>query len=224
MFLNDSRDLGYRDFYPALFEYAKARPTTVLGHLLATVRERLFEFANPSNDLQDPTLSEELSRMLAKYPGSFARGLPVCCWIMINEGIDRFYAELEEFLDTLRPGIIKDAVVLDLLRFQKDLMLRPEYDPDTGKAARYLVNWPRYFKDGTLAHAPVVIQFHDMAMGPAHQDALKKGSLGHFIRAAVGTHFPFSTYRRFFHQFDRMVVEPALAQSEADAGSMSGAA
>jgi putative methyltransferase len=208
IYLNDQRALTYREFYTGLFEYSKARPTSVLGRLLKTVRERLLEFADTSNDLQDPTLSEEMKAMLAKYPGSFARGLPACCWLSINEDLDAFHGDLREFVQSIRPDLTADPVVQDLWRFQADMMLRPEYDPKCGKWGRYLIDWSRYFKDGTVAKGPVLVRFGDSAMGTAHQDPLQKGSLGHFARAAVGSHFPYSTHRRFFHQFDRMQVTP----------------
>jgi hypothetical protein len=96
-------------------------------------------------------------------------------------------------------------------------MVTPDYDPDVGKVREYQHDWHRYFfRDGVRECEPTEIHFADRGLGiESREYPLKKGSLDHFTLAALSPAFPYSTYRRFFHQSNRMKVRRLALRASA---------
>jgi hypothetical protein len=98
-----------------------------------------------------------------------------------------------------------DGPLADLLHFQQEIMLSPEYDPKPGKTIACRYNWQDYFFKAAML-TPVETPLHpaDTHMGPGHQYPLVPHDRQAFVTAAIGYSYPYSKFRHFFHQPDQM--------------------
>jgi len=124
-------------------------------------------------------------------------------WLMICDNKESFYAAVNRFL-TYRKVSIDDALA-DLVHYQKEIMLSPQYDPTSGKNVTCRYNWQAYFLEDTdLIAVDESLHYGDTHMGASHQYPLVSNDLQAFVTAAIGYSYPYSKFRHFFHQPDRL--------------------
>ena len=102
--------------------------------------------------------------------------------LALNQGV--FFAELRAFLPALNCSFGPELA--DVLRFQQDVVLSPDYD-EQGKRCAYGYDLPAYFGGSgpdELQRRPVVVHFQDRHLGPARQ-LLRKGDPARFVNAAL---------------------------------------
>lgn len=215
--LDAAHGIDYTAFYTSLQDYFRTRPDTVLGQLLARMG-RLYEsyLRAPELPLANLVASQpDMADDLARY--GHRRGWTVdhWGWLSVASRFSRFYRDLDGFLrtvdltgDAAEPG--GPDAVREVLRFQRDIMIRPDYDPAAGKTAEYAFDLPGYFRGESLEAVPVLVHFRDTALGPTGRYPLVPGDLKAFARAAVGPSYPISRIRHYQHQLDvaRVVREP----------------
>jgi putative methyltransferase len=196
--------LPYHVFYGKMQEYFSSRPETVLGNVLAAFEVMYQKY------LQGPEITT--IDMSASPPEALpmlqARGglvMPVhWAWICMNARFEAFFEELTQFLGTL--GLELGSELPEILRFQRDIMLRSDYDPAPGKTAAYRLDVASYFSGGgALEERPIRIQFRDQAMGLGGEFPLEKGNLDKFLDAALGARWS-DVSCRYQHQLGRAEV------------------
>jgi hypothetical protein len=207
MYLDQQGIMSYRAFYVDMYESLKHDASAFIGRMIQRicklVRDYLF-----GDELQQPAITTQAD--LVSDLGEFARpGLTYWHvyewpWILINQNMELFYAEVRQFLED-RGIFMDDPILADVFVFQREVMLTPDYDPDTGKTGSYQIHWPRYFfGDGELLLEPTAVRFSDVAMGMDYEDKLVPKSPSEFLQAACGNYWEGGTVRRYFHQPDRM--------------------
>jgi putative methyltransferase len=216
--LAGAHGIDYTRFYTDLQAYYAARPDTVLGALLARLT-RLYQdyYTEPGLPLANLVASQpDLAAGLARY--GVRRGWTVdhWGWLTVAGQFDRFTAELPGYLASL--GLPVGAavgegspadVLAEVLRFQRDIMVRPDYDPSAGKSCRYRYDLPAYFRGEPLRRGGTQVRFADRVLGPNGRNPLVPGDLKAFARAALGPSYPISRIRRYQHQLDIAEIVPA---------------
>jgi hypothetical protein len=138
------------------------------------------------------------------------KGWPLWTWLWLGicENKNAFYRSVNDFLSSR--GIDLDSRLTDLLRYQRAIMLSPAYDPERGKSVTCRYNWQDYFFEAApLTPAAVTLHFADTHMGPGRQYPLVPQDREAFVTAAIGYSYPYSKFRHFFHQPDRVRVAAA---------------
>jgi putative methyltransferase len=208
-FLERERGVDYDDVYSALFE----GNLPGLGDALDCTKRAYLEFAtNDAAEVSFMNANPKTRELIERYGNKYRPGPNTAVWLMVNERIDAFYDAFARLLAERWPALATDADVADAIAFQRAIMLRPEYNPKSGKQIQAIADWPRYFSgDGAYVRGKYEIEFSDRGMGLEDADILIPNDLPTFARAACGPAFPISTFRRFFHQFDRVkVAQPQL--------------
>jgi putative methyltransferase len=216
--------IGYTEFYTGLQEHFAARPDTVLGGMLNRLQALYEDYISiPELPLANLVASQQdMAADLSPY--GVRRGWTVdhWGWLKLASDFDRFYAELRDYLDTMdltavtAPGEPEDladpaGLLAEVLRFQREIMVRPEYDPGVGKTVGYAYDLPGYLHGGPLRRTPVRIRYADQVLGANGRYPLVPGDLKAYAKAAVGPSYPVSRIRHYQHQLDVAEV--------ADAGS-----
>jgi putative methyltransferase len=204
--------VDYTAFYTALQEYFSARPDTVLGLMLVRMK-RLYESYLRAAELPLANLvasQPDMAGDLACYGNRRGWTVDHWGWLSIASRFSRFYRDLDGFLRTL--GLTGDDAdhgaaepadaLVNVLRFQRDVMIRPGYDPAVGKTGEYAFDLPAYFRGEPLRRVPVRVHFRDTALGPGGRYPLVPGDLKAFAKAAVGPSYPVSRIRHYQHQLD----------------------
>ncbi len=202
--------MTYEAFYGGLFELGRRAPHTPLGRVhgrLARLQRDYLD--NPAIPVQGRVGTQaDMFRFLLPYshPHKFVWWPHDWAWLVLNERLDELDGQVAGFLADagIGPGA---AATRDLLHFQRDLVLTPEYDPARGKIGRYAMDWPAYFFDhAPLARGPVEVRFRDRAMGSRQQHPLRRKDRSAFALAACGNYYPDGKHRRFTHQPDAMEI------------------
>jgi 2-(S-pantetheinyl)-carbapenam-3-carboxylate methyltransferase len=203
IYLHDAGLVDYRTFYEGLLDWMRTDSATVFDAVRRL--ERLIhdfyhdpEMPQIHRILTQPDIMAFLERF---NPGR--KGWPLWSypWLWTAEHLDAFYQRIQAFL--ISAGVAVDPVLNDLLRYQKELMLQPEYDPAVGKTVSYDYNWfDVFFNDKDLKQESMRLHYSDTHMGIGHRYALAKGDRHCFINAAIGMSYPYSKLRHFFHQPD----------------------
>lgn len=111
----------YTTFYEKLMEFGQQNPETLVGSEFLRTRQQIVDvFENGGN--WDNVQPDFLSQTWATEEASF---------LACSRELDRFYQEVEQFLDYLEAeGIlaIEPELRADLLRYQKALVVKWEYD------------------------------------------------------------------------------------------------
>ncbi len=193
-------ELPYHVFYRRLQQHFAARPLTVLGMTLAALSayiDRCYEEqGSPRLDLMGspPEAMAMLdSDSVRNSSGSQSPLSPEdWLWICIFSRVDSFYSDLPGFLLTL--GLELKDEIPEVLRFQRDMMLDPSYDPSEGKVCRYTYDFPSYFRtEGTLQTQSTVVYFRDtFDAAPAFP---RKGHIETFAAAAIRARRPHYQHR-----------------------------
>lgn len=201
-------DLAYHRFYGELQEYFLARPDSVLGGVLTAFHEYYEQY---QQTLFTPWLGRsrgprEVEAFLAHRPWVTPSDW---AWLCLAVEQDRFYAELREFLPTL--GLDLGPELDDVLRFQQEIMLRPDYDEQAGKIVTLGYDLPRYFTDeDELVARTTVIHFGDTHMGRRRMP-LGKNDPAKFVNAALPSDWS-SARAHYRHQFEEaQITYPASA-------------
>ena len=106
------------------------------------------------------------------------------CYIELMTEFDKVYAEIQDFVES-RLGKM-NIKIKDVLRFQKRIMITPDYKKGKGKYSFYFFDHHDYFKyyqkNNKLKFRPNVISFSDKAMGPAGNEEIDTSSLSNFLK------------------------------------------
>jgi putative methyltransferase len=206
--LANAHKVEYTQFYTGMQQHAAAHPRTVLGAIVTRLRALYHDYLRvPELPLANLVASQpDMAADLARYGTRRGWTVDHWGWLRIATDFTRFYAELPGYLNTLGAPVSGDSADAQLLTqvvlYQRDIMLRPEYDPQTGKTCRYGADLPAYFRGEPLRHIPIEIQFRDTAMGADGRYPLVPGDLKAFAKSAVGPSYPISRIRRYQHQLD----------------------
>jgi putative methyltransferase len=200
--------INYTRFYTGLQQHFAGRSDTVLGKILARM-SRLYEayLRIPELPLANLVASQpDMAADLTQYGSRRGWTVDHWGWLRLASSFTRFYAELRAYLETLDLPMTGDGdtakVLADVLRYQQDIMIRPDYDPQVGKTGQYRFDLPTYFRGEPLWDVPVRVYFRDTALGADGRYPLVPGDLKAFARAAVGPSYPISRIRRYQHQLD----------------------
>ena len=208
-FLYKEGHLSYYEFYDALFHYFKEKKDTLTGGILNRIIRLQKDYIEGDNVTVYGKVESQADMLRDLRPYSSPAKVwwtHDWSWLKINEQIDAFYDEMKAFVKTLNIEISK-TVLDDIFMFQRDVMLKVDYDPKTGKKGSYHHNWVSYFaKEKSLQNGGHEVVFKDEAMGVQSHHVLKKNDLTEFALAACGNYYPEGRHRRFFHQFDKMEV------------------
>lgn len=209
IYLNDRNVLSYADFYDGFLQFALKGE----GESLEAFK-RMKKLIN--DFYEDPSMPHvhrlmtqpDIVAFLKSYSQKRkAYKLFTYIWLWISEYMDDFYRNLETFLKGRAVGL--DREMRDLLQYQKEIMLTLDYDPRTGKKVKYRFNWFETFFEGKALKAePCHLHYQDTHMGNTHRYPLVKNDRQKFINAAIGYAYPYSKFRHFFHQPDRVKKLP----------------
>lgn len=219
-------DVSYTRFYTELQQYAAEHPGTVLGAIVTRLRALYHEYLRiPELPLANLVASQpDMAADLARYGTRRGWTVDHWGWLRLATEFDRFCAELPGYVQSFGVPEDGDPALGAVLRYQRDVMLRPEYDPATGKTCQYAFDLPAYFRSEPLRPAPIRVWFRDTAMGAGDRYPLVAGDLKAFAKAAVGPSYPISRIRRYQHQLDTAeitVVHPPVALAVAGPGGSS---
>jgi hypothetical protein len=205
IYLHRESHLSYRDFYDGLLQHLLADPQGA-GQEFVRLRQLIDDY---HDDPQMPQVNRILTqpdmlRLLRRYHPT-RKGWPLWTWLWLSllDNQDAFYQTVAAFLSA--KSIAFDDGLADLMRFQQEIVLSPAYDPNKGKSVAYNHNWQDYFfNDAQLKPTPSAYTYADTHMGASHQYPLIAGDRQAFVTAAIGYSYPYSKFRHFFHQPDRV--------------------
>jgi putative methyltransferase len=215
IYLNRERGISYRDFYVHLTDAFLASPESKTGRTFNRLYSLLRDFG-ARDDI--PTVHkmiwfDDIREDLRKYGPKRKGWIPYqYVWLMLSEDFETVFAEIDSHLRR-RYGVSGEKWE-DILNFQKAIMLRPDYSPETGKTHQVSFNWFDFFYKGAeLQRQSAVYRFTDRATGPGHRFPLDRNGLDQFARSAVGEAYPFSKLRQFCHQPECIEVYPSSSAS-----------
>jgi putative methyltransferase len=197
--------LSYRDFYDGLLGQMMG-DTRGIGRAFLRLKKLIDDYhGDPDMPQVNRILTQpDMLSLLRRYHPT-RKGWPLWTWLWLSvcEEKQMFYRSVAGFLSS--KGIGPDGPLADLLHFQQEIMLSPEYDPEPGKTIACQYNWPDYFLKRPML-TPVETPLHpgDTHMGPGHQYPLVPHDRQAFVTAAIGYSYPYSKFRHFFHQPDQM--------------------
>jgi len=205
IYLHQEALLTYRRFYEGLLAHL-LQDSHGIGRAFSRLRTLIDDYyADPDMPQVNRILTQpDMLAFLRRFHPT-RRGWPLWTWLWLNvcEEMDQFYGCVAAVLQ--QHGIENDAPLMDLLNYQKAVMLSVVYDPKTGKTLACRYNWHDYFfASANLAPTPTTVHFADTHMGPSHQYPLIANDRQAFVSAAIGHSYPYSKFRHFFHQPDRL--------------------
>ena len=212
--LHRAYDIAFHRFYDGLLQQGLACPHTLLGllwtELCGYYRRYQQSAAIPEIELAS---SPAAALPLLQHMPAVAVRPADWAWICIAACRGQFYAELMLYMESL--GMTWGDEVAELLRFQEDIMLSPDYDPNVGKEATYAFDFPGYIGgDPLLRRRQTRVRFCDRAMGANRQHPLEAGNPVRFVHAALG-----GVAGHFQHQLDVADISyPGDDQTEVDEG------
>ena len=183
-FLHDKRDMPYHVFYQGVFEYVSKhsmnkwfnRGKEVFDNYSLTGHDRQ---GNPIPANNKISYQKDILEVYKKYKTVRPRIFSFY-WLMMNENLDDFFNDIIKHLKC-------DKQLLDVIQFQKDIILTIDYDPDVGKITEYDYNWHEYFfEHKELEEKYIVIRFSDRTKGYGIKHKIKKGDYKKFINAGLG--------------------------------------
>jgi putative methyltransferase len=205
IYLHQQGLLDYRQFYDGLLAHLLADNQGV-GRAFVRLQQLIDDY---HDDPEMPQVNRILTQpdmlqLLRRYHPT-RKGWPLWTWLWLNicEDAPVFYRSLVDFL--MGSGVAMDDGLDDLLHYQQAIMLRPEYDPEVGKSVSCRYDWQVYFSNaGRLKPIGTTWHFTDTHMGPGHQYPLVCGDRQAFVTAAIGYSYPYSKFRHFFHQPEKI--------------------
>ena len=196
--------LSYHAFYSGLLE-TLLKEGIGPGTALVRVKKLIDDYyRDPEMPQVNRILTQpDMLAFLRRYHPN-RKGWPLWTWLWLafHENKDALYGTIAEFL--LHQRVEADVPFSDLLTYQREIMLSPDYDPEKGKIVACDYNWQAYFFEGAALEATkTTYRYADTHMGPGHQYPLVAHDLKSFVTAAIGYSYPYSKFRHFFHQPDR---------------------
>ena len=206
IYLHRSGTFSYKTFYDRL-----------LNHMLESDDDCFYCFTRVKKLIrdyyEDPEMPQVNRILTQKDIMTFLRrfhptrrGWPLWTylWVWISEKKEAFYQAVLSFLE--KQGVPADTPLKDLINYQEELMLSPDYDPEKGKTVTYRFDWHDYFfKNRDLEKKQIRLHYTDTHMGASLQYPLEKSNKMKFLTASIGFSYPYSKFRHFFHQPDRVV-------------------
>lgn len=206
IYLKQTGQMSYVEFYKTLYTWMLSSKESCFV-AFSRVKRLIHDFYH---DPDMPQINRALTQPdMAEFLASFnpeRKGwqLWIYIWLWISRHKTAFYEQLTLFLGN--QGIEITPELTDLIQYQQEIMLSPEYDPGMGKAVSYDYNWQDYFfRDHPLKQEPTQLLYQDTHMGASYQYGLEKNNPKKFVTAAIGFSYPYSKFRHFFHQ----PLEPA---------------
>jgi putative methyltransferase len=161
-------------FYERLIDWWRANPGTITEVLRAIYRDAL----------EHSEYCEELgwSGMVSVWPLTL-RPQKALTYVALTQSL-QFEAELGRFLQ-LGLGLPSSRVERDLLRFQTDQWLKPDYEAREYRFS-YAYDWVGSWRDGTLRSGPLQVSYapRDELVAAAYQPSLSSW-LEHLLRPTV---------------------------------------
>lgn len=202
-YLNANHGLSYWNFYINLLTFIMKTDSESFKAVKRV--QKLI------NDYYEDSDMPQINRILTqpdmmKFLGFYnpdRKGWPLWSyiWLWISEKMECFYACIKNHLED--QGTIFDEQMIDLIQYQKDLMITLDYDPQSGKQVMYSHNWHGFFfNNETLKKENVSYHYQDKKMGASFRYELVKNNRKQFVTAAIGYSYPYSKFRHFFHQPD----------------------
>lgn len=201
IYLHKELQMGIGVFYENFIQHFLRRPETHLGKVFFKLHAQLENFGNSDviptvhKIIANPQMKKELEKYGPKRQGWFPYQY---AWLMLSEDMESVFAEIKSYFSQFN---INQNLLEDLIQFQFEMMLTPEYDARRGKQREFNYDWKRYFFDNqSLVEQRTSYQFNDQKTGPGRRFSLVFENLPQFARAAVGDAYPFSKLRHFCHQ------------------------
>ena len=184
MHLHRQYEINYSDFYGRLQENFRSRPTSTIGAVLAVFYDFYERFQSAPEIPQIDTASGPTPNSVAKFLRYRQWVSPTdWAWLSLALNRDAFFAELRDFLPVL--GCSFGPEMPDVLQFQQDIILSPDYDEQLGKRCSYAHDLPAYVTgSGALRRCPTTIHFRDRHVGPGRKP-LRKNDPARFVNAAL---------------------------------------
>ena len=193
--------LTYRRFYEELLDFL-LQDSDGIGRTFGRLKTLIDDYyADPDMPQVNRILTQPDMLAFLRSFHPTRKGWPLWTWLWLNlcEEKNRFYHLVTGVLQ--QNGIEIDLPLTDLMHFQQEIMLSPEYDPEKGKHVVCDYNWYDYFfKSAKLVRQNSTLHFSDTHMGPSHQYPLIAHDRQAFVSAAIGHSYPYSKFRHFFHQ------------------------
>jgi hypothetical protein len=178
IYLQDECGLPYENFYEGLLAFGKAHPGTFLGRLLGVILQSHRDFADPTKEASLSDSSGEfvpvgMEALFQPHPEIFAEmrrisverevgfGPDQYIQLAISVNTSEFYRDLRAALEELWPELV-DQKLLEVLRFQQDLMFDADGEIGREKRRDYDHDWFNYFfGDAKLRAKRTAIRFRD---------------------------------------------------------------
>lgn len=212
-YLEQTGKMTYEQFYIGMFNAFRSRLDTFLGSTLERLAALYQQYVDDPEipAVQKVRSQPDMRSFLRPYQSKvkYQWWPHEWAWMQVLQNEEAFWGEICGWL--AESGLDPQSEELsDLLAFQRDLMLREDYNPLLGKDGNYAHDWHRYFfGDGVLATGRVHVRFTDTSMGNRRQHPLKPDDPKSFALAALGNYLTEGRVRCFFHQPDQMQVTPA---------------
>lgn len=181
IFLRREREVSFARFYADFFAWMRSGKS----RLLASCREELQKIYR--DILENPEAEfSGWSIMEFEYEGSkrSVRGFPFATlWARLALRKQDVFGEISAFIEELF-GL--DEELAQVLSFQNDLILTPDYIPEHGKAADYEYDFFSYFyRQRPLRRRKTRVHYRDQAIGPGGIYPLPRDA-GKFLQAVTG--------------------------------------
>ncbi len=162
--------LTYRRFYESLLDHLIA-DTRGIGRVFGRLKKLIDDYhADPDMPQVNRILTQpDMLTFLRRYHPT-RKGWPLWTWLWLNLSEDQngFYHMVTDALAS--KGVDMDAPLLDLLHYQQEIMLTPQYDPGQGKVVACHYNWHDYFfAAADLMPVKTTLRYVDTHMGPSRQ-------------------------------------------------------
>lgn len=215
IYLFQEKGMPYSTFYKGLFDHFRKIPDSVLGGIIAKIDTVAREYLTGKHYPQVGRVvaDDEMQSFMSGYSPRTGWTLWHWAWMKAQADSTRLFHEINEFVRNSSQIEITSEIV-DLLGFQEDIVFTESFDPGVGKRRNYQYNWPDYFfKRQPLERIPLTVTFADTAMGLDSRYPIIAGDRKSYIYAAIGSSFPWSRFRHYFHQFSSMKIAKPREQT-----------
>jgi putative methyltransferase len=175
----------YEEFYNELFEYVKTKNNSVLSKVINKIRDEVnILYSSSGNELSHRAIWKQEDFIYNGKKHTVSGRVVFRAYIELITQHEVFFIQIKDFIES-RIGKMS-IKIQDVLKFQKDVMITPEYKKEKGKKKFYLFDHYSYFKhyqtDEPLKRGPIFLHFKDQAMGPGGNLGIKTDSLADFLK------------------------------------------
>lgn len=146
-----SQGISYRHFYALIIEAFFAGGKHRFSELYTYLEKHRQNF------LEDEEAFEEIEISDLKLSRSLYTTEEWLFYQIVENNFDLFYEELFSFVQSAFPQI-SSMTLGSLLQFQKDLIIRSDYDCRKGKTVEWEHDWANYFKVAQKAIQPLALE------------------------------------------------------------------